>query len=74
MSKRRRMLRGRAVGLALLAGLLMPGPAGAAGKDGWTLPVPTLGGRQVWSDVLVRDGWRVQKNLLTGRHRAARPR
>ena len=31
--------------------------------------MPTLGGRQVWSDVLVRDGWRVQKNLLTGRHR-----
>ena len=47
----------------------MPGPVGAADKDGWTLPVPTLGGRQVWSDVLVRDGWRVQKNLLTGRHR-----
>jgi len=29
----------------------------------------TMGGRQFWSDVAVRSGWRVQRNVATGHHR-----
>ena len=31
--------------------------------------VPTLGGKQFWSDVLVQKGWRIQQNVFTGHHR-----
>lgn len=33
------------------------------------IPTITLGGEQFWSDELVRNGWRVQINALTGHHR-----
>jgi hypothetical protein len=33
------------------------------------IPSITLGGEQFWSDELVRNGWRVQVNALTGHHR-----
>ncbi|QDU25428.1 Alpha/beta hydrolase family protein [Anatilimnocola aggregata] len=33
------------------------------------LPSITLGGEQFWSDEVVRHGWRVQINALTGHHR-----
>lgn len=32
----------------------------------FNLPSPTLGGRQVWTDVRVQGGWRVQCHALTG--------
>jgi len=31
--------------------------------------LPTLGGRQFWSDRMVFGGWRIQKNVLTGHSR-----
>lgn len=33
------------------------------------LPLPTLGGKQLWTDRRVVQGWRVQANLLTGHAR-----
>ncbi len=34
-----------------------------------TIPLPTLGGSQLWSDVRVRDGYRIQRHAITGHHR-----
>ena len=33
------------------------------------IPTVTLGGEQFWSDELVRNGWRLQVNVMTGHHR-----
>ena len=33
------------------------------------LPLPTLGGLQLWTDVQWSSGWRIQENSLTGHHR-----
>jgi len=30
------------------------------------LPFPTLGGKQIWADIFIRDGWRIQRNVLSG--------
>ena len=37
------------------------------------LPLPTLGGAQLWADVRWRDGWRLQENVLTGHARLLDP-
>lgn len=29
-------------------------------------PFPTLGGKQIWADIFIRDGWRIQHNVLSG--------
>lgn len=55
--------------LAVVCCVAFAASDGRTAEDGWTLPFPTLGGTQVWSDVEVRDGWRIQKNLLTGHYR-----
>ncbi len=42
-----------------------------------TLPnirFPTLGGQQLWLDVCFFAGWRIQKNILTGRYRLLNPK
>jgi len=43
----------------------------AAGQDAAlpNLPLPTLGGKQFWSDVRWRSGWRVQRHAWTGHYR-----
>ena len=33
------------------------------------LPWPTLGGKQVWGDVYLYAGWRIQRHALKGQHR-----
>ncbi|WP_254512257.1 esterase/lipase family protein [Anatilimnocola floriformis] len=33
------------------------------------IPSVTLGGEQFWSDELVRNGWRLQLNVMSGHHR-----
>lgn len=30
------------------------------------LPMPTLGGKQIWADIFIRGGWRIQRNVLSG--------
>jgi len=59
----------RPAALAMMCCAVFAASGAGTAKDGWTLPMPTLGGTQVWSDVLVRGEWRIQKNLLTGHHR-----
>ena len=33
------------------------------------LPMPTLGGKQVWADIFIRSGWRIQRNVYSGQCR-----
>ncbi len=37
------------------------------------LPMPTLGGKQLWGDVFVYGGHRIQRNVITGHHRLLAP-
>lgn len=30
------------------------------------LPFPTLGGKQIWADLFIRGGWRIQRNVYSG--------
>jgi pimeloyl-ACP methyl ester carboxylesterase len=38
-----------------------------------TLALPTLGGKQLWGDCFVFEGFRIQRNFLTGHHRLIDP-
>ncbi|HIJ74014.1 MAG TPA: alpha/beta fold hydrolase [Candidatus Hydrogenedentes bacterium] len=38
------------------------------------LPMPTLGGKQYWTDVYVYGGWRIQQNVFTKHHRLLGPK
>jgi pimeloyl-ACP methyl ester carboxylesterase len=29
------------------------------------LPFPTLGGKQIWADIFIRSGWRIQRNVYS---------
>ena len=48
-----------------------PGPdaPAAAPFAGLNLPLPTLGGMQLWGDVRCRAGWRIQRHVVTGHYR-----
>ena len=37
------------------------------------LKLPTLGGKQIWTDHVWRDGWSVQQNVMTGHWRVLDP-
>ncbi len=39
------------------------------GAGNVNLQAPTLGGKQLWADVLVLAGWRIQRHAWTGHHR-----
>lgn len=60
---------------ALSTAVLAAVPLGACSAAGAldlappNVPFPTLGGRQLWSDVRWRSGWRVQRHAWTGHHR-----
>jgi pimeloyl-ACP methyl ester carboxylesterase len=32
-------------------------------------PLPTLGGKQIWADIFIRCGWRIQRNVYSGQCR-----
>ncbi len=50
-----------------IAAAAEPGGAGSPKEEPpFNIPLKTLGGRQVWSDVALLDDWRIQENLLTG--------
>ncbi|MEZ6067307.1 MAG: alpha/beta fold hydrolase [Planctomycetaceae bacterium] len=60
----------------------MPEPIGAemadpASQDSqplpFNIPMPTLGGRQLWGDILHFRGWRIQQNVLTQHYRLLDP-
>lgn len=50
---------------------LEPGPSGdlAAAVARLHFPVPTLGGKQIWADVFIHGGWRIQRHVYTGQCR-----
>ena len=63
--------------LTLVSALALALGCAAGGHDEPAPPnivLPTLGGKQLWSDVAWRDGWRIQENALTGHHRLLDPR
>lgn len=37
------------------------------------LPIPTLGGKQIWSDIFIHGKWRIQRNVYTGNCRLLDP-
>ena len=39
-----------------------------------SLPMPTLGGKQIWGDVFLYAGYRIQLNVYTRHHRLLSPR
>ena len=51
-----------------------PEPESASGLEGLkTLPIPTLGGKQLWADHFIYAGWRIQRNVITGHFRLLDP-
>lgn len=40
-----------------------------ADEGNFNVPMPTLGGKQFWADCLHFHKWRIQRNVMTGRHR-----
>jgi pimeloyl-ACP methyl ester carboxylesterase len=38
------------------------------------VPIPTLGGKQLWADCFHFGGWRIQENVVTGHHRLLDPK
>jgi hypothetical protein len=70
-----RRLRSRPIRRGLAAGLIAGGAAADATMTAPpNLPLPTLGGRQLWADVYTYAGWRIQENVLTGHARLLDPR
>jgi pimeloyl-ACP methyl ester carboxylesterase len=37
------------------------------------VPLPTLGGKQIWADTFIHAGWRIQRNLFTNHYRLLDP-
>lgn len=57
----------RKLGAALVAALTLCGTPPALSQP--NIPGPTMGGKQVWSDVHALETWRIQRNVVTGHHR-----
>lgn len=55
------------IGAIVLIVLALFGAGAALSQT--NIPGPTLGGKQVWSDVHALGAWRLQRNVLTGHHR-----
>ncbi len=51
-----------------VAVLLMVAPAPAT-EAPVNIPLPTLGGKQIWADEFIHAGWRIQKNVVSGHYR-----
>jgi pimeloyl-ACP methyl ester carboxylesterase len=45
----------------------------AADKANWNLSARTMGGKQFWTDELIHDGWRIQRNVLSRHYRLLDP-
>lgn len=57
----------------LVLGWLAGSPAVAQEAPNPNLPLPTLGGRQLWTDLEVSGGWRLQEHVWTGHTRILDP-
>jgi len=45
----------------------------SSGASPINFPFPTMGGRQIWADQFLRNGWRIQRNVFTGHCRLLDP-
>lgn len=43
-------------------------------KANWNIKFPTAGGKVLWTDIKVVNGWRIQKNIITGHCRLLNPK
>ena len=70
------MIQKLAVGMLTAVSLAVATPnAAAMAQERFTsLPLPTLGGKQLWRDVFLHAEWRIQENVLTGHFRLLDPR
>ncbi len=62
----------------LLGGLLLTavflGGSQTGAQDGWPdMKLPTLGGKQFWTDFVVLGDYRIQQNAITGKYRLLDP-
>lgn len=48
---------------------MSPEDASAGGRPPFNVPLPTLGGKQLWGDELHFHDWRIQRNAFTGHYR-----
>jgi pimeloyl-ACP methyl ester carboxylesterase len=46
-----------------------PGRPGPPAECREIVPMPTLGGNQLWADELLRHQWRIQRNVVSGHYR-----
>lgn len=68
------MFRILSVFVAMCTAVLLPASAQAAAPAPWpNLALPTLGGKQLWTDRYLHAGWRIQENVLTGHSRLLDP-
>ena len=68
MSNARKSARRFALPALILGGIA--GNAMAAETGAWpNIPIPTLGGKQFWTDRYIYAGWRIQENVITGHSR-----
>lgn len=49
------------------------GETSARRRSGLAVAMPTWGGKQLWGDVYLHAGYRIQRNVLTGHHRLLGP-
>ncbi|WP_420548135.1 esterase/lipase family protein [Curvivirga sp.] len=61
LNRQRRFLGGLAVIIICMISVI------AGAKESFS--IPTLGGKQIWSDVQIQNDWRLQENVLTGHYR-----
>ncbi len=72
MSTIRKSTRRAAFPALILGGIA--GHAMAAETEVWpNIPMPTLGGKQFWTDRYFYSGWRIQENVVTGHARLLDP-
>lgn len=62
-----------AVGAMSISCLITPVLAAQSATQMPNIPMPTLGGKQVWADEYVYAGWRIQQNIYTKHFRLLDP-
>lgn len=73
--KRRTFLRGLVVFAVLcipLGSVAQENPSTV--KQRFNIPMPTMGGKQLWADVTIYGGWRIQQHVYTEHYRLLSPR
>lgn len=69
MTRRRITVAALVLLLAVVGASVGTAPAAAQVRTPVNIPVVTLGGMQFWADVRLQEGWRIQRNSITGHYR-----